>query len=333
MATRSATSRRHWREWNGRYRDTVRDALARRRLAGRPTSGVASPASPISTQATAAARTRASTSSPRTTASRCATSSATSASTTRPTARTTATATTTTLSWNYGVEGATDDPGGSRRCARQQRNLLTTLFLSQGVPMLLAGDELGPHAAGQQQRLLPRRRALLGGLGTRRRTRGAARLHPQGRGGRAPASGTAAPPLVRRRVAAETPAARDIVWYGASGARCAMSGGTIRNGARLGLGLVLGRAGDGRTAASTQLIRRPRFFFCINARPRRGFPAPPRRRWPPAGRCSSTPSGTGRPCEPTSRRAVIRSPRARWRSLELADRRRPVDEVRPVLTP
>lgn len=45
-------------------------------------------------------------------------------------------------SWNCGVEGPTDDPGvlGLRR--RQVRNLAATLLLSQGVPMLLAGDEL-----------------------------------------------------------------------------------------------------------------------------------------------------------------------------------------------
>jgi glycogen operon protein len=44
-------------------------------------------------------------------------------------------------SWSCGVEGPTDDPGvlGLRR--RQARNLVATLFLSQGVPMLLAGDE------------------------------------------------------------------------------------------------------------------------------------------------------------------------------------------------
>jgi isoamylase len=44
-------------------------------------------------------------------------------------------------SWNCGVEGVTDDPTilGLRR--RQARNLMATLFLSQGVPMLLAGDE------------------------------------------------------------------------------------------------------------------------------------------------------------------------------------------------
>jgi glycogen operon protein len=44
-------------------------------------------------------------------------------------------------SWNHGVEGPTDDPEIRALRARQQRNLLTTLLLSQGVPMLLAGDE------------------------------------------------------------------------------------------------------------------------------------------------------------------------------------------------
>jgi isoamylase len=46
-------------------------------------------------------------------------------------------------SWNHGVEGPTDDPAINALRARQQRNFLTTLFLSQGVPMLLGGDELG----------------------------------------------------------------------------------------------------------------------------------------------------------------------------------------------
>ncbi len=45
-------------------------------------------------------------------------------------------------SWNCGVEGPTDDPKIIALRRRQVRNLLTTLFFSQGVPMLLAGDEL-----------------------------------------------------------------------------------------------------------------------------------------------------------------------------------------------
>ena len=51
-------------------------------------------------------------------------------------------------SWNCGAEGDTDDPEVLAGRARQQRNLLATLFLSQGVPMLLGGDELGRTQGG-----------------------------------------------------------------------------------------------------------------------------------------------------------------------------------------
>jgi isoamylase len=51
-------------------------------------------------------------------------------------------------SWNCGVEGPTDDPEVNALRARQQRNFLATLLLSQGVPMLLAGDEMGRTQQG-----------------------------------------------------------------------------------------------------------------------------------------------------------------------------------------
>jgi isoamylase len=51
-------------------------------------------------------------------------------------------------SWNCGVEGPTDDPAVLALRARQQRNLLAALFLSQGVPMLLSGDEVGRSQGG-----------------------------------------------------------------------------------------------------------------------------------------------------------------------------------------
>ena len=52
------------------------------------------------------------------------------------------------LSWNYGVEGPADDAAISALREQQKRNLLATLLLSQGVPMLLAGDEMGRTQAG-----------------------------------------------------------------------------------------------------------------------------------------------------------------------------------------
>ncbi len=51
-------------------------------------------------------------------------------------------------SWNHGVEGETDDPAIIELRERQKRNLLSTLMLSQGVPMLVAGDEMGRTQGG-----------------------------------------------------------------------------------------------------------------------------------------------------------------------------------------
>jgi isoamylase len=77
-------------------------------------------------------------------------------------------------SWNCGVEGETDDPEIVVLREREKRNLLTTLMVSQGVPMLCAGDEVGKTQQGNNNaycqdnalsyvdwHLDPRRQALL----------------------------------------------------------------------------------------------------------------------------------------------------------------------------
>ncbi|HEY9895627.1 MAG TPA: glycogen debranching protein GlgX [Candidatus Sericytochromatia bacterium] len=51
-------------------------------------------------------------------------------------------------SWNCGAEGETDDPDILQLRERQRRNFLTTLMLSQGIPMLLGGDEMGRTQQG-----------------------------------------------------------------------------------------------------------------------------------------------------------------------------------------
>src|SRR6056297_146670 len=51
-------------------------------------------------------------------------------------------------SWNCGAEGPTDDPDVKKLRDRQKRNFLSTLLLSQGVPMLLGGDEFGRTQQG-----------------------------------------------------------------------------------------------------------------------------------------------------------------------------------------
>ncbi len=50
--------------------------------------------------------------------------------------------------WNCGAEGPTDDPEINALRARQKRNLIATLLFSQGVPMLVAGDEMGRSQQG-----------------------------------------------------------------------------------------------------------------------------------------------------------------------------------------
>jgi len=52
------------------------------------------------------------------------------------------------FSANHGVEGPTDDPAINRLRLRQKKNMLATLFLSRGVPMLLGGDEFGRTQQG-----------------------------------------------------------------------------------------------------------------------------------------------------------------------------------------
>ncbi|OJW26122.1 MAG: glycogen debranching enzyme GlgX [Rhodospirillales bacterium 69-11] len=52
------------------------------------------------------------------------------------------------ISWNHGAEGPTDDPDITALRERQKRNMLATLLLSQGTPMLLAGDEFGRTQQG-----------------------------------------------------------------------------------------------------------------------------------------------------------------------------------------
>ena len=51
-------------------------------------------------------------------------------------------------SWNCGLEGPTDDPGICALREQQKRNLLATLLLSQGVPMICGGDECGRSQGG-----------------------------------------------------------------------------------------------------------------------------------------------------------------------------------------
>ena len=107
------------------------------------TSRCASPAAATSTRRSGAPRRPASTSSPPTTGSPWPTSRRTTTSTTRPTARTTTTARSTTARGTAAPRARPTTRRVNELRARQRRNLLGTLLLSAGVPMILGGDEIG----------------------------------------------------------------------------------------------------------------------------------------------------------------------------------------------
>ena len=165
-----------WTEWNGQYRDTMRAYWkGDGGLIGEFARRLTGSQRPLRAQRAAAVREhqlrhrarRLHAARPR---------HATTTSTTRPTAKTTATAATTTARWNCGVEGPTDDPAINALRARQKRNFLATLLLSQGVPMLLGGDELGRTQRGNNNAYCQDNELVLGRLDLRRPSDAPARV-------------------------------------------------------------------------------------------------------------------------------------------------------------
>ena len=100
-------------------------------------------------------------------------------------------------SWNCGEEGPATGAIEALR-EQQKRNFLATLFLSQGVPMLSHGDELGRTQRRQQQRLLPGQRDQLGRLVRRARELAAAGVHPAARAAAPRPSGVPAQEVLLR---------------------------------------------------------------------------------------------------------------------------------------
>ncbi len=147
---------------------------------------------------------------------------------------------------NYGVEGRADDPAVLALRARQKRNLLATLLLSQGTPMLLAGDEFGNGQSGNNNAYcqdnaigwtdwtgLAREKEL---LAFTRRVVALRRAHPVLR----------RPVFLHgRRTSAD--GLRDIVWFAPQGAEKTPE--QWRNTHARCIGLLLnGHAGDHRAA-------------------------------------------------------------------------------------
>ena len=114
-------------------------------------------------------------------------------------------------SWNCGVEGETDDPEINALRDRQQRNFLATLILSPGHADAARRRRVRPHPARQQQRLVPGQRDLLVRLEPARGERRAARVRQEADRAAARAPGVPPPPVPAGHRRGDGRAARRLV--------------------------------------------------------------------------------------------------------------------------
>ena len=103
-------------------------------------------------------------------------------------------------SWNCGVEGPAEDPGGRGAARTPAAELPRHPLPVTGHPDAAGRRRDRPHAGGQQQRLLPGQRDLVGGLVARGRRAGPAGFHPEAGQAAPPPPGLPPPPLLHRRL-------------------------------------------------------------------------------------------------------------------------------------
>ena len=176
-------------------------------------------------------------------------------------------------SWNCGVEGETDDAEVLELRARQQRNFLTTLLLSQGVPMIAHGDELGRTQTGNNNVYCQDNEIAWVDWKLDRLAEGPARVHPLDwsrcatttRCSAAAASSTATP---------ASDGLGDLAWFTPRAPRCRTATGPRRRPGGRGVPQRRRhlRAGPARRAGRGRLVPDP-----AQRQPRAaGLPAPAR---------------------------------------------------------
>jgi isoamylase len=169
-------------------------------------------------------------------------------------------------SWNCGTEGPADDPAITELRARQERNFLVTLFCAQGVPMLLAGDEMGRTQQGNNNAYCQDNElSWVDWEGTRKYadllefTRSVAELrrdHPVFR---------------RRRFFSGQPAPgdaggmRDIIWLAPSGSE--MTDRDWRETRLMSIGVFLNGDAVSEPGPRGEWVRDRNFLLLFNARP------------------------------------------------------------------
>ena len=242
-----------WAEWNDRFRDTVRafwkgDEGVAAELATPPAR-----LAPTCSHARGRRPGRASTSSPPTTASRSHDLVTYNEQHNEANGEDNRDGHTDNRSWNCGVEGPTDDPEVLALRARQKRNLLATLLLSQGTPMLLAGDEFGRTQQGNNNAYCQDNAISLGRLGGRRPgRRSAMRFVAAAHRPAARLAGAAPQPLPHRRAARRRREGRDLARAGRRGDERRSTGTTARRAASACCSTAVRRSRRSRSPAPTR---------------------------------------------------------------------------------
>ena len=201
-----------WTEWNGKYRDTVRDFWR-----GEPAEprGVRLPVHRqrrTCTRPTAAGPSRRSTSSPRTTGSPCNDLVSYNEKHNEANGEGNRDGESHNRSWNRGVEGPTDDGEILVAARTAEAQLPGDAAAVPGRADDRARRRAGPHPAGQQQRLLPGQRAQLGRLGRRAGARGAHRVHRAAGRSCAPSTRSSAGGGSSRAARSRARSIDDIAW-------------------------------------------------------------------------------------------------------------------------
>ena len=211
-------------------------------------------------------------------------------------------------SWNCGVEGPTDDPAINALRERQMRNMLATLLLSQGTPMLLAGDEFGRTQQGNNNAYCQDNEISWLDWELAEKNASADRLRPEADRAAPQVSDPAAQPLPHRRVQRGTRRqGRDL------DQRLRQRDGRARTGATRHM-RCFGMLMDGRaqTTGVRQRGTEATMLLVLNAHHDlvQLHPAglPRRRR---AGRCCSTPTCRTRAASASPPATTTRSPAAR----------------------
>ena len=158
------------------------------------------------------------------------------------------------ISWNCGVEGPTDDPQMLALREQKKRSFLATLLLSQGVPMLLGGDEIGHSQQGNNNAYCQDNELTWLNWNLKPDAAGVAGLYATRDRAVSRAAGVSSPPVLSRQ-ALKGPTRREIAWLDPSGKEMSDEAWHALSSAAWACNSSVNRSTSTRTAKRSAAIR------------------------------------------------------------------------------